>query len=208
MRASFLATLLPLVAALPHLNPRQGEALEWPACQSTLQCTFWDIESASVQARLDYMRYMQTAHFAPLNATDRFRAIEGVLLFFLGESIGAPGSWVSHVDAGIIEGIQSGAAASLGQEIAVSSPPADNNPGISVWADYFAGQRVLGGYPTRQLHDSAWGEAEATSTEWAKEEVADSVQAATRRELNWYAFTILFRWITRNQDLTILLLRP
>lgn len=32
--------------------------------------------------------------------------------------------------------------------------------------------------------------------------------AATRQELNWYQFTILFRWIIRHEPETILLLTP
>jgi hypothetical protein len=210
MRVKDLISLLALpvfAIAHPALTPRQNS---WPGCQTTLSCNFWHIESSSMQARLDYMQYMQDTHFGPLNASTRFRAIEGVIKFFLSENLGAPGSWVSHVDAGIVEGIQSGAAASLGLPVAQSAPPANDNPGIAVWAAYYAGQHRSGGYATRQAHDSAWGEAEATSTEWAKEEVADVVgqPPATRRELNWYEFTKLFRWILRNEDLTILLLRP
>lgn len=194
-------------ASLPSLLERQSA---WPLCQTSLSCTFWDIESASMQARLDYVRSMQTDNFKPLNASTRFRAIEGVIQFFLSKHLGQPGSWVSHVDAGIIEGIQSGAASILGLSVPISAPPANDNPGIAVWAKYFAGQRISGGYSTRKAHDSAWGEAEATSTKWAKEEVADVVARppATRKELNWYEFTKLFRWIMRNEDLTILLLRP
>jgi hypothetical protein len=210
MQASFLILIVhltTLVVAQAALNPRQSG---WPACQDTLSCSFWDIESASMQARLEYMQYMQASHFGELNATDRLLAIEGVILFFLSESLGEPGSWVSHVDAGIIEGIQSGAALALSLPVAVSAPPADNNPGITVWASYYDVQRSPDGFLTRQAHDSAWGEAEATSTEWAKVEVADAVAQppATRRELNWYEFTKLFRWILRNEDSTILLLRP
>ena len=87
MHLPTLLTLLPLAAALPatSLASRQQN---WPACQSTLSCTFWDIESASIQARLDYVQAMQAQRFGPLNATDRFRAIEGVLQFFLGENLG------------------------------------------------------------------------------------------------------------------------
>lgn len=83
--------------------------------------------------------YMQTDHFAPLNASDRFRAIEGVIVFFLGENLGAPGSWISYVDAGIVEGIQRGGAIALGY-----STETGGNPGSQVWATYFAGQRRPG----------------------------------------------------------------
>lgn len=70
--------------------------------------------------------------------------------------------------------------------------------------------------PTRPLliliqdHDYAWGLTEATATEWAKTAKADVLASApaTRQELNWYQFTVLFRWIIRHEPETILLLTP
>ena len=50
-----------------------------------------------------------------------------------------------------------------------------------------------GGYLSREDHDSARGEAEATATEWSKERKVDKLanKAATRQENNWYQFTKL-----------------
>lgn len=64
--------------------------------------------------------------------------------------------------------------------------------------------------PSHQEHDYAWGLAEATATEWSKASKADVLASApaTRQELNWYQFTILFRWIIRHEPETILLLTP
>lgn len=190
-----------LFASPGVLSARQ---LNWPACQATLSCTFWDIESATMKARLDYMRYMQSARFISLNATDRFRAIEGVIEFFISQDIGKRGSWISHVDAGIIEGVQSGAAVvlKLPNAPAMSQAPANNNPGIALWKAYFEGQRRAGGYATRETHDHAWAKAEKAATEWAKVSVADKVanRAATKRELKWFNFTIIFRAIMLNES--------
>lgn len=102
-----------------------------PACWATLSCTFQQIESTTMTSRLDYVRYMQSEHFGPLKATNKFRAIEGVIEFFISKSIGTPGTWVSYVDAGIVEAIQRGGAIALGL-----SAETGGNQGTQLWADY------------------------------------------------------------------------
>lgn len=74
---------------------------------------------------------MQSNHFGPLKAGNRFRAIEGVIEFFLSKGLGVPGTWVSYVDAGIVEAIQRGGAITLGK-----STVTGGNPGSEMWADY------------------------------------------------------------------------
>jgi hypothetical protein len=96
-------------------------------------------------ARLDYVRYMQSAHFGPLKATNKFRAIEGVIEFFIAKRIGTPGTWVSYVDAGIVEAIQRGGAIALG-----TSAETGGNPGASMWADYLRRLRD-GGLQSRDV---------------------------------------------------------
>lgn len=85
-----------------------------------------------MQERLDYVRDMQSQHFGSLNAGDQFRAIEGVIRFFISKNLGAPGSWVSYVDTGIVEAIQRGGAIALGM-----STDDGDNPGSTLWADFF-----------------------------------------------------------------------
>lgn len=93
------------------------------------------------------MGYMQREHFGPLKSSDCFAAIEGVIVFFMEEGLGAEGSWVSYTDAGIIEGIQRGAAIALGK-----STETGGNPGSERWADYFRGQAA--GYASRQVKEN------------------------------------------------------
>lgn len=57
---------------------------------------------------------MQSNFFGPLNSGNQYRAIEGVIKFFLNNNLGTPKSWISYVDAGIIQGIQGGGALVLG----------------------------------------------------------------------------------------------
>lgn len=142
----FLAPLVTLAAALPAAAPapalaeRDASALipsdpsgpANPACWSSLSCTFAEIEKFSMTTRLSYVRYMQSGPFVPLTATNRFRAIEGVIELFLAQNVGQPGTWISYVDAGIVEAIQRGGAIALGH-----STDTGGNPGSALWADYF-----------------------------------------------------------------------
>lgn len=90
-----------------------------------------------MQQRLDYVRYLQSEHFGPLKAGDQFRAIEGVIRFFIEKNLGAPGSWVSYVDTGIVEAIQRGGAIALGK-----STDDGGNPGSALWADFLRRMRA------------------------------------------------------------------
>ena len=85
----------------------------WPNCQENLSCTFEVIAGTSMPERLAYVRYMQSNFFGKLNAQNQYRAIEGVITFFQKKSLGQPRSWISYVDAGIVEGIQRGGAMAL-----------------------------------------------------------------------------------------------
>ncbi len=79
---------------------------------------------------------MQSTHFGALKAQDQFRAIEGVILFFDSNGLGAPESWVSYVDAGIVEGIERGGAIALGL-----STDDGGNKGSAIWASFFRRKR-------------------------------------------------------------------
>lgn len=87
-------------------------------------------------ARLSFVQYMQSNFFGRLNAGDQYRAIQGVITFFDRNNLGPPESWVSYVDAGIVEGIQRGGAIVLGM-----SSNTGGNPGSEVWATFLRGMR-------------------------------------------------------------------
>jgi hypothetical protein len=88
---------------------------------------------------------MQSHFFGPLKSSNQFRAIEGVITFFLSKNLGAPNSWISYVDTGIVEGIQRGGAMALGL-----STDTGRNPGSALWRDFFVGQRD-GTFKTRKV---------------------------------------------------------
>lgn len=144
MKSSYLFPLLGFLSlglALPALVERDpfpridaggGGGSSVQDCWTKLSCSFKEIESWTMPKRASYVRYMQSSHFGPLKATNKFRAIEAVIDFFQEQKVGAPGSWVSYVDAGIVEAIQRGGAMALGK-----SKETGGNPGASEWATYF-----------------------------------------------------------------------
>jgi hypothetical protein len=103
----------------------------WPNCQKTLSCSFEQIASATMASRLAYVRYMESNFFGRLNAATQYRAIEGVITFFDRNRLGPPESWISYVDAGIVQGIQNGGAIALGRSTATGG-----NPGSQKWATF------------------------------------------------------------------------
>lgn len=133
------------------IPPDSGPSL--PACWTGLKCSFHQIEEMSLYTRLSYVQYMET-RFAPLHAGNQFRAIEGVIKFFISKGLGGPGTWVSYVDAGIVEGIQRGGAIALGL-----GKSTGGNPGSAKWADFLTkmkneqlkNRNVSGLYPSSSL---------------------------------------------------------
>lgn len=122
-----------LVERSPSIPPDDGPVL--PACWTKLSCSYHQIESMSMPTRLSYVRYLED-RFVPLKSSTQFRAIEGVIQFFIDEGIGGPGTWVSYVDAGIVEAIQRGGAIALG--IGKSE---GGNPGSAKWAEFLTNMK-------------------------------------------------------------------
>lgn len=171
-----------------------------PDCTSTLDCTFDEINQMSMPDRLEFVRDMQSGPAATLGAPDRWRNIEGVITFFVDRGLGAPDTWVSYVDAGIVEGIQRGIAIALGW-----STDTGGNPGSAKWASYLT-RLSSGQLTTRAAHDRAWGEAEQASTEYGNA-VADARGVpATAVEWRFYQFSEMYRWALRNRPVALDLL--
>lgn len=116
-------------------------------CRNDLSCTFAEIEAMSMSTRLDYIRTMQSDFFRPLNAGNQFRAIEGVITFFIQNDLGKPNSWASYVDASIVEGIQNGGANALGLHTKEG-----DNPGTKPWTQFLQTMES-GGYADRDVSE-------------------------------------------------------
>ena len=139
---ALFAFLLPVIVLSspmpPPPDPGSPPSTTWPNCQDTLTCTFAVIEKTTLAQRLTYLHNMEQNFFGPsFDCPDQWRAIEGVIEFFQGKNLGAPGTWVSYTDAGIIEAIQRGGAIALGL-----SSDTGGNPGSQLWANYMKDKKA------------------------------------------------------------------
>jgi hypothetical protein len=171
-----------------------------PDCKSTLDCTLDEINQMSMPERLEFVRDIQSGPAATLGATDRWRNIEGVITFFVDRDLGAPDTWVSYVDAGIVEGVQRGTAIALGW-----STDTGGNPGSARWASYLT-RLSTGQLTTRAAHDRAWSEAEQASTEHGNAVAVARGVPATAVEWRFYQFSEMYRWALRNRPVALDLL--
>jgi hypothetical protein len=192
--------LVALTAAATLATMAAPTATAEAGCKSTLDCTVDEIDAMSMAERLEFVRDMQSGPAATLGAPDRWRNIEGVITFFRDRGLGAQGTWVSYVDAGIVEGIQRGIAIALGW-----STETGGNPGSAKWASYLT-RLSTGQLPTRSAHDKAWSEAEQASTEYGNTLAESRGVPATAVEWRFYQFSEMYRWVLRNRPLALDLL--
>ncbi|HEY7593548.1 MAG TPA: hypothetical protein VH969_10375 [Actinophytocola sp.] len=196
-RVLLFLSLLGIVAAAVAVPVASADQKRTPAdCAAALDCSIDDIDLLTMAERLELVRGMESGHGAELGVPDRWRNIEGVITFFRDHQLGAAGTWVSYVDAGIVEGIERGLA------LAKGLPGGDfGNPGSAKWATY-----ITGDWATRGQHDKAWSEAEQASTEHGVAVAESHGQHATPVEQRFYQFSETYRWALRNRPVALDLL--
>ncbi|HEX2130278.1 MAG TPA: hypothetical protein VHH15_01865 [Actinophytocola sp.] len=200
MRRALVLVLVVLLGS-GLVAPAAADTRRTPAeCVAALDCTAEDINLMTMAERLEFVRGMQSGPGALLGVTDRWRNIEGVITFFRDKGLGAPDSWVSYVDAGIVEGIERGLAIALGR-----STDDFGNPGSALWAAYVTGV-AEGSFATRGAHDRAWSAAEQASTEYGVVLAERHGQYATPVEERFYQFSETYRWTLRNRPFALDLL--
>lgn len=201
MNRSGWVVVLALAAGLVAPVPASAAVRGPGECAASLDCTAAEIDRMSMADRLEFLRLLQSGPAAALGASDRWRNIEGVISFFRDRGLGAPGTWVSHVDAAILEGIERGIALALGR-----STDDFGNPGSARWADYLT-RLHRGELTARNTHDRAWGEAEQASTDHGVA-VAEQVHGlrATAVERRFFLFSEFYRWTLRNRPAVLDLL--
>ena len=163
--------------------------------------TVAELDHMDVADRLDFLREVQSDHASRL-AIDpaRWRNIEGVLEFFRDNELARPGSWMSIVDASILEGLQRGTAIALGL-----SQDTHGNPGSTEWARYL---RRLGDgeLDRRSVHDAAWSRAEQAATEHGVALARTLGVTPSAAEWRFFQFSQVYRWTMRNEPTALLAL--
>lgn len=101
-------------------------------CWGELACSLKQIEAMGMTDRMQFMKYMAMQKFVPLASSNQFQAVEGVIDFFIRKGLAGQGTWLSFMNAAVIEAIQRGAAVSLGL-----TDNAGDNPGAPIWVQFF-----------------------------------------------------------------------
>lgn len=170
-------------------------------CLTGLDCDAEEIDAMTMADRLAFVRGLQARHASLLVAGfNKWRNIEGVLEFFRDRQIGAQGTWMSYVDAGILEAIERGTAIARGL-----STDDFGNPGAKLWASYLDRLRH-GELVERSAHDRAWSTAEQAATDHAVDLAQAHGAETTAVERRFFLFSQFYRWVLRNEPPTVTLI--
>jgi hypothetical protein len=173
-------------------------------CAARLDCGMADLDAMSMAERLGFLRALERGPASALvPGFDRWRNIEGVLEFFASDDVGRPGTWVSIVDAAILEGAERGTAIALGV-----ARDTFGNPGAPLWASYLTRLRA-GALAGRVAHDAAWSRAEQASTEYGLVVAAARGVAPDPTDRRFFLISQAYRWAMRNEPAVLVALsRP
>lgn len=154
MIISNLANINMDVASTNAVSGTQTSILGWPACKDTLSCNFNTLQSVSISDRLIYLVTIQVKLLGgPNKSQAQFKAIEGLMQYFIDKNLPNPNIAPSYGLAGVLEGIQRGTAIALGK-----STDTYGNPSSLLWANFLRKVRV-GDFRDRASHDAAWSQA-------------------------------------------------
>lgn len=159
----------------------------------------------TMSERLQFVRSMSAgpAEAVIPGYTPRWRNIEGILEFFRDHALGTPGTWVSYVDASILEGIERGISIT-----ARRGADTFGNPGATLWAKYLT-ELNAGTLAARSTHDRVWSEAEQASTDHGVV-LAEQIHGvlATGVEQRFFQFSQFYRLTLRTRLALLDLLSP
>lgn len=163
-------------------------------CASRLNCGIAEIDLMTISERIELMEAMMRGPGAQFGAQSRWRNIQGVMMFFRDHGWGAPDTWTSYVDAGIVEGVERGLALALGRKGGDFG-----NPGAVLWQRYVTALRA--GFPSRAAHDRAWGDAEQASTDYGYDlAVRVHNRPPNPVEQGFFNFSQIYRSIMRSRE--------
>ncbi|WP_344547316.1 hypothetical protein [Actinomadura fulvescens] len=146
--------------------------------------------------RLRFLRAVRSGLASRLGASDRWTTLEGLLRFFRVHDMGRPDSWISWVNAGVLEAVALGIA--IAQDPAIADGRA--NAGSHAWADYLT-RLSRGELATATLHNQAWSRAEEISTD-AGIALAEDLQglSPTPAEQRFLTLAQFYTWAIRNRS--------
>jgi hypothetical protein len=170
-------------------------------CLVRLDCHAVEINDMTVADRLAFVRGLEAGPASQVVAGfNRWRNIEGVLEFFRDHDLGAPGTWISYVDAGILEAVERGTAIASG-----ISADDFGNPGSTLWSSYLHRLR-RGELTERSVHDRAWSDAEQAATDHATLLAQAHGTAPTDAEWRFFQYSQFYRWLLRNEPSNLMVI--
>lgn len=101
-------------------------------CWSGMSCSFLDIESMSLPDRLLFLKYIIVHKLTLLNSADQAGAEEGLMNFLIGKRLAQTKTYLSCLNAAVLESVQRGAAIALN-----ISKETGGNPASLKWAKFF-----------------------------------------------------------------------
>lgn len=199
MRAGRLVTLFVTVLVLAgtagaHATSARPTDDLVARCAVSLDCRWTDFDRMDMAQRMEFVLALQrdsADRIVP--GFDRWAAIYGVTWFFRDFHLGAPGSWVSTVNAVGLEAVERATAQVLGL------PGGDyGNPGTHTWADYLDALRE-GRLEARSAHDAAWSRGEQAAIDHAQQVAVSHHRPPTPQEQVFLQNSDLLRWAMRNE---------
>ena len=195
--ATAMVAVLVTLAMSATVNLARAATRQPADCVLNLDCGLEDFNLWTMNQRLQFVRSLEVGPASYFHAGfQRWYAVEGILEFFRDHSLGAPGSWISYTDAGILMGIERGTALALG----LPGNAALDSGGAYGWRDYLIDLRAgTGNLSDRATHDLRWSTAEQTATDYGSSYAQSKGLSPSSFENIWYQWSQAWRWILRNE---------
>ncbi|KAI5287673.1 hypothetical protein KEM54_005832 [Ascosphaera aggregata] len=138
-----------------------------------------------------------------LDSADQAGAVEGLMNFLIGKRLAQTKTYLSCLNAAVIEGIQRGCAIALGL-----STDTGGNPSSLKWAKFFV-QYKSGQLRDRNYHDIAWAASEQSAIEYGTllAETLPGIERPSHRILRFVKMTRVYRSIMLYRRTIIWILR-
>ncbi|KAI5302587.1 hypothetical protein KEM56_000545, partial [Ascosphaera pollenicola] len=196
------STALRLQQPIFHHNDTESLRPIYP-CWGDMSCSFLDIESMSMPDRLSFLKYIIVHKLTLLDAADQAGAEEGMMNFMIGKKLSHTKTYLSCLNAAVLESVQRGAAIALN-----ISRDTGGNPASPKWAKFFI-QYQRGQLDDRNYHDLAWAKAEQSAIDYGilLAETLPGIEQPTGRILRFVRASTLYRTIMMYRRTILWLLR-